>query len=145
MWKHLRHWLWKRGLRYPALPNWADLVREVASVDLWMSPPKDGLSGLVGAPLEWRLLERDREGRVVALDATCAWSGRPLHGGVPIVEGPEGPVHDLSSWGVRCARCGVPVHCENAGMKFGNDVPSCPPCRRAVNRVKKGVGRGQDQ
>lgn len=146
MWKRLRHWLWKRGLRYPALPGWSALVEEVASVDLWTSPPKDGLSGLVGAPLEWRLLERDLSGRVVSLSGTCAWSGEPVNGTTPLVEQPDGTYkHDLSAWGVRCARCGVPLLCKYAGMKLGNDVPSCPPCRRAVNHVKKGVDRGQDQ
>lgn len=132
MWKRIRKWLWKRGLRYPAQPGWEALVHEVASTDLWQR------DGLVGLPLEWTLLERNVQQRVIPVQETCHWSGLLVSGGTPVVEGPEGPVHNLSAWGVRCSRCGVPIHCEYAGMRYGNDVPSCPPCRSAVTTVKKG-------
>lgn len=137
MWTRFRKWLWELGLRYPAQSGWEALVQEVASVDLWQ---KDGLFGL---PLEWTLLRRDLSGRVVPLEGVCEVSGVPISGLTPMKPGPNGPVHDLSAWGVRCARCGVPLLCKHAGMKFGNDVPSCSPCRRAVTREvarARGVG-----
>lgn len=128
----IRVLLWTWGLRYPERPGWLNLAREFVSVPLWQK------GGVFGLPLEYTLLTREDSGRIVPYEETCLWSGARIEGSTPLVPGPEGLVHDLSHWGVRCARCGVPIHSKHAGMRFGNDIPSCPPCRRAVQRVKRG-------
>lgn len=131
-WMNFRRYLWRRcAVRLPPVDGWKDLVREVSSVDLWQ---KDGLFGL---PLEWTLLTRDAFG-VHAVETICAWSGVPVSGVTLLMGDPENPTHDLSRWGVRCARCGVPLHCREAGMRGSTDVPSCVPCRPAVRRVIQG-------
>lgn len=122
----LRHYLWRSfGLRYSAVKGWTALVHEVSGTPLWQS------NGLVGLPLDWTLLRRDETGRVVPVESVCAWSGDRISGSAPAVGDQE---FDLSQWGVRCARCGSPIHSKYAGMKLPNDVPSCPPCRTAVKR-----------
>ena len=133
LWLLIRHFCWKRGLiRLPGRPGWEALVREVAGVALW----QDDEQKLVGLPLEFTLLERGAGGgRVVPTPGlACSWSGVPVSG--TIGSKPDGEP-DLSSWGVRCARCGVPIHSRHAGMRVGNDIPSCPPCRKDVKRVVK--------
>ncbi len=130
LWLVVRHLLWKKlSWKLPAREGWELLVREVSSVDLW----KDEQEGIFGLPLQWALLKREEGSRrIVPVDAVCFWSGEPISGSTPIIGDQQ---FDVSHWGVRCSRCQVPIHSRHAGMKMGNDVPSCPPCRRAVRRV----------
>lgn len=128
-WYRLRAFLWGRCfIRYPAKPGWKALVQEVASCGgLWKSP-----DGIIGAPLQWALLER-RDGKLVAVEERCAWTGAQISGHTPHADGSGTP--DLSNYGVRCARCGVRIHVLAAGMASVVDIPSCPPCRKAVRKA----------
>lgn len=132
LWYRLRAFLWGRlFIRYPAKPGWQKLVRDVVAAELWR-----GDDGIVGAPLEWSMLARDPEGRVVPVEDRCAWTGQQISGATPLL--PDGKP-DLSHYGVRCARCGVRIHVLAAGMRSSVDVPSCPPCRRAVRAAMESV------
>lgn len=123
-WLMIRRYLWRKiRLPLPGLPGWSRLVREVASVPVWR-----GDGNCIGAPLAWSLNQREESGRVVPVEATCAWTGKTINGATPIVD----EQFDLTNWGVRCARCGVPLHVLEAGMTGSFDVPSCPPCRVMV-------------
>lgn len=122
----LRSALWRAfGVPFPALPNWRVLVEEVSSVPVWI-----GQDGLTGAPLEWSLLEREPGSRRVrSVVARCATTGN-------LVAGATEAHHDLPVvWGVRCARCGVPLDVRVAGMRTSFDVPMCRPCAPAVRRA----------
>ena len=131
LWLRFRRWLWKRHLvPLPGAAGWEKLVQEVASVPLWQS------DGLVGAPLEWSLLHRDPTGRVVADDACCTWSGLAVSGTTPVVN----DAVDGTRWGVRCARCRVPIAAVHAGMAHAMAVPSCPPCRSRVRAFLHRLG-----
>ena len=130
----LRVFLWRKlGVKLPAIRGWKARVRAVSSVPLW----QDEAEGIVGLPLEWTLLTRDATRRVVPVEVECAWTGIWVSGATPIL-GDRGV--DMSRWGVRCARCGVPLHVRHAGMVMPNDTPSCPPCRRVVNNILRGGG-----
>lgn len=135
LWTDARFWLWVRlGVCYPARPGWRKRVHEVTAVPLWQEQGENGLPGLVGLPLEWTLLVRQPDGSIATIYTVCAWSGESISGLAPLTGDPDRPV-DATRWGVRCARCGVAIHCRHAGMKFGTDVPSCPPCRSTVRSV----------
>ena len=123
MWWKLRLYLYRRvRLPLPAVRGWWALLAEFSRVSVWK---KDGI---VGAPLEWSLYEREPGGRLVSVSATCQWSGASVSGATPIVDEQV----DLTHFGVRCARCGVPVHASHAGMAHSFSVPSCVPCRWLV-------------
>jgi hypothetical protein len=128
--RRVRTSLWRAGFRLSSMPNWRDLVREVTRAQsagmLWVR------GNVVGAPLEWSLLHQDECARVIADELPCAWSGKLVSGAMPVRA--DGTL-DLSAYGVRCARCGVPLALEHAGMQTFSDVPSCPPCRRSVARA----------
>lgn len=132
--RSLRRQVWRRWRvpYWPARRDWAALVREVSRVttqgSLWV-----GADGTMGAPLEWSLLRRE-SGRLVTVEATCAWTGEPTTGDC---RDPEGQAEIGKAWGVRCARCGVPIRVTVAGMRHSVDIPSCPPCRPLVKRVAR--------
>lgn len=130
-----RRWLWRRFLiPLPAIVGWAALVRSIATSD---GVYVDHETNAVGAPMQWSLATLDGT-RVVFTDAICAWSGAPISGATPLVykNGPDAPAeHDIDHYGVRCARCGVPIHVRLAGMKSSFDAPSCLPCRPFVRFV----------
>lgn len=129
-WLVFRTYLWRRyHVPLPGAPGWADLVREVAAVPLWRSD-----DGLIGAPLSWSLVAREPSGRVVAVEVVCAWTGRTVSGATPLVEGGE---VDTTAWGVRCARCRVPIAVSEAGMAHSMSIPSCPPCRSRVREAAR--------
>ncbi len=114
----IRRWLW-RHYRIPLPPEqgWSSRVRDVASCDgVWIG------DGLVGAPIEWSLLTRDGTGKIVPRIEQCAICQQPASGASDVME----------QWGVRCARCGVPLHCREAGMRNSLSIPSCLPCRWIV-------------
>lgn len=126
LWLDFRLWLWRvLGLPLPAKQGWEALVRQVAEKGIYQD------ARVVGAPLSWCLLAQDAEGQLQSVETTCAVSGVRISAATPLVDGKA----DVSHFGVRCARCGVPLHFRHAGMKTLVDVPSCPPCRRVVRRV----------
>lgn len=129
----IRTRLWRWGWLYPPTLGWVDLVYEVANTPGW----KDDQERVVGLPPAWTLL-RKSNGKWTAYEDTCAWSGKPVSGSVPIQNPNAENPFDLTRWGVRCARCGVPIHVLYSGMRTTGDVPSCPPCRRVVNQAKRG-------
>jgi hypothetical protein len=127
LWLDIRLWLWRvLGVPLPAKDGWKALVQQVAEKGVYQD------ASVIGAPLAWCLLARDAEGHLQAVETTCAVSGVSISSVTPLADGKA----DVSNFGVRCARCGVPIHFRHAGMKTVFDVPSCPPCRRAVRRVK---------
>ena len=110
----LRWWLWKRlAVPIPARDGWIKLLREVIQ-----SEGAYAADGAIGAPIAWSLFDAALQ----PIETTCAVSGVPIS-----------PTSD--PFGVRCARCGVPLACTVAGMRVSTDVPSCVPCRPAVRRV----------
>jgi hypothetical protein len=119
----LRWWLWKHiGVPLPHIDGWQALIAEVIDADGAYSSEADGV---IGAPLAWSLYFPLRDGGSVRLDpieTVCAVSGVPIS---PTSE----------PFGVRCARCGVPIACTVAGMRVSTDVPSCFPCRPSVQRA----------
>lgn len=123
----VRLFLWKwLSLPLPAKAGWKPLVQQVA---------RDGLyrdAQVIGAPLAWCLLAPDAEGQLRVTDSICAVSEAPIQGAPTITVDQKS---DVSHYGVRCARCGIPIHFRHSGMRTLFDVPSCPPCRRAVRRV----------
>lgn len=133
LWRTLRLFLWRRlGVPLSPVPKWRALLADVVSVPLYR---KDEM---FGAPLEWSLYARDPTGRLVAVEETCAWTGLSVSGATPIVD-PVAAEIDYSRFGVRCCRCGVPIHVWHSGMRTSIDVPSCPPCRKIVKRAIRDV------
>lgn len=116
------------------VPGWRALVDKVSAASIYIE------DDIVGAPLAWSLNERRADGRIVAVADICCVTGQEVSGNVPVIREPgREPRHDLSAWGVRCARCHRPVHCQHAGMVTAVDVPSCPECRRAVRLQILGI------
>lgn len=79
------------------------------------------------------MLSRSEHGKLIPLEGVCAWTGQQISGHTPHVSATEEV--DLSHTGVRCARCGVRIHILAAGMATVVDIPSCPPCRKAVRKA----------
>lgn len=111
VWLDFRWFLWRHGIPLPARAGWRQLVRDVVKTDgAYVA------DGVIGAPLAWSLFNADR----TPIETMCAITGlRISPTSVP--------------FGVRCARCGVPLVCTAAGMATSVDVPSCKPCHRAVH------------
>lgn len=132
LWQTFRLFLWHRfWVPLPPIEGWKGLLEAVSSVDVYQ---KDGM---VGAPLEWSLYAYEGEGdtnRLIPVEALCAWTGVAISGATPIVD-PLKEEIDYAHFGVRCCRCGVPIHVHASGMKSSFDTPSCPPCRRIVKRA----------
>lgn len=120
------------AIRWRPVKGWEVLVREVRATDVWVSP-----EGYMGAPLEWSLLEPTMlsgEARLRAVREICRVSGDRIWG----LNAGEGIVVDTVvhyKFGVRCARCHVPIRADLADMRISIDVPSCPWCRKQVRRV----------
>lgn len=127
-WIDLRRWLWRRlRVPLPGLPGWQERLREYSAVPLWVAPGGTHGSQIAGLRLEYTLLRREDD-RIVFYEAVSGWSGVAITGDSRTIE----------RWGVRCARCGEPIRfLEESGMTKGNDVPSCPPCRKLVKSLKE--------
>lgn len=125
-----RFFLWTAcGVKLPALPNWEQRVREtVRNGGVYVG------DGVIGAPLQWSLLQLTPEGQLVPVETFCAVTGVVI---TPTAHVDRDGVRDFSAFGVRCARCGVPLHCKAAGMVTTLSIPSCRPCRTAVQRVER--------
>lgn len=118
-WRMFRAWLWTYGVPLPALPGWEDRVAEWARATLACEVPFAPL----GAPVEWSLVQpSETPGRLRPYAAYCAVTGRRI----------SGASSPMEQWGVRCARCGVPLHVSAAGMKHSFDIPRCGPCTGQV-------------
>jgi len=115
-----RWWLWRHvGLPLPARDGWQALIAEVVDADGAYASEDDGV---IGAPLAWSLYTRAGTVLPTPYETACAWTGVPIS-------------PTSMPFGVRCARCGVPLACTVAGMKTSCDVPSCLPCRSSVRRA----------
>lgn len=116
-----------------AVDGWDDLVAAVVRAEgLYV----DHVEHVVGAPLAWSLLRRDDAGRLVPIDAFCAVSGVRVSGASKVdATDPDHPKADIAHFGVRCARCGRPLHVRHANMPTLVDVPMCVACRPEVLRV----------
>ena len=127
----LRWLLWKHAsVPLPEIDGWRTLVAEVVRADGSYASEADGV---IGAPLAWSLYTPMRDGflapiRLEPVHTVCAASGIPIS---PTSE----------PFGVRCARCGVPLACTFAGMRLSTDVPSCFACRVAVRRAIRSTTR----
>lgn len=114
-----------------ALPGWDERLRAflaaTANGAVYEAQTPSGVR-VGGCPLEWALAE-ERDGKVVPTKAVSTVSGRVVVGAFPVQE--DG-TPDLSSFGVRCARCGCALHVTEAHMKTTVDVPRCPRCRPIV-------------
>lgn len=132
----LRVYAWRRWrVPLPAEVGWWSQVRAYARVltagGVWAQ------GGIAGAPVEWCLLEwctpenapPGATERLTVVYSTCAKTGKSINGA--IVLNAEGRAV-LDTYGVRCARCGVPLHVSVAGMATSADVPSCRACRPLV-------------
>lgn len=115
----VRFWLWRHlFVPLPARPGWRALVRDVVTT----SGVYVGEGGALGAPFEWSMYARASTGAWEPMETMCAETGAAIS-----------PTSD--PFGVRCARCGVPLAAVVAGMRTSLDVPSCRACRGIVRRA----------
>lgn len=129
-WSAQRARAWRRWhVPLPGVSGWIERVIDYAAVvaggNIWSE------GNIAGAPVEWSLLER-RDDKLVALASMCAVTGKAIDGRV-LLDDNGGAV--LNGYGVRCARCGLPLCVQEAGMKTVADIPSCPACRPLVRVV----------
>lgn len=109
---------WWRRWRcfFRPVPEWEDRAIQARHRDLVWPPPVPGKPPLFGFPVEWIIAERDAatpSGLRYPDHATCEECREEI------------PARD----GVRCLRCGVPMHPRCAGMRHSLSPPACPRCR----------------
>lgn len=128
-----RRYLWRRfSVPLPARPGWVTLLRKVADSG---GGYVDHDNHVQGSPVEWSLIAKV-DGRWQGQSMTCPWSDRPMSGVEVIVQQKDGSqAVDGNQLGVRCARCGTPIHHRFSGRAAAQDIPSCPPCRPIVRFV----------
>lgn len=127
-WVDVRLVLWRYGVKLPAKQDWqARIQKVVRNGGVYVG------EGVVGAPIQWSLLMVGPSGKLEPLETTCASTGVRI--------GPHAPVtrdgaRDFTHFGVRCARCGIPLHCKAAGMAHTLAIPACEPCRKDVKKIE---------
>lgn len=133
-----RRYLWRRfSVPLPARPGWVQLLRKALDEG---GAYVDHVNKVQGAPVEWTLLAKV-DGRWQGQSMACPWSGRPMSGVEVIRQRADGSYEvDGDQLGVRCARCGTPIHHRFSGRRSADDVPSCPPCRPLV-RLQGAIAR----
>lgn len=113
------------------LEPWQDLVRDVTRAGgafvQTVTFPDGHTVGVGPSPVEWSLL-RVGETRVEPFEAECVVTHMPISTSTRDADGNV----DWGHFGVRCARCAVPLLITVAGVSSPLDPPSCPACREAV-------------
>jgi hypothetical protein len=116
--------LWSRLRAYLSpTPDWSRTIRRFhAGEAVWPVPGHPEIQPFIPWPPDWCSWEPDAEAdsKVRFVSHVSLVSGR-------VCEGDNA---------VKCARCAIPIHMDEADMLTNLDVPACPWCVGAVRRMR---------